>query len=252
MDPATLHNEAQQLVRQGRYQDALERFQQAAAAFEARGDVANSLICRCDAGQMLSLQGKYEEAERALRDADAEAHKLDDPMPRANAAMSLGHLAAQRGDWRGSLPHLTRSFDRLFAMLAANRWPDAVGNVMEAYAEIFNAGLWASERCAAAGRSWWTRLGAAVRRWLGHSIESADPLCLGLAFVDGSKCVAIRRACAGTGEGRQASGKLPGKRPRRTGDAFSRGSQPRRPRSRQAGGGPRCAGCGVSQAAEPR
>ncbi len=97
MGPATLFNEGQQLIRQGRHQGALERSQQAAAACEARGDVENSLICRCVVGQMLSSQGKDEEAERTLRDAATEARKLDAPLTRCHAFRSLGSVLCVQG-----------------------------------------------------------------------------------------------------------------------------------------------------------
>jgi len=197
---------------QGKYEEAEQALRDAAAEAEKLEDP----LTRCNAfdnlGDVLRAQGKYEEAERALRDAATEARKLDDPLTGANVAQSLGYLAADRGDWSGSLPHLTRSFDRLFAMLGANRWPDAVGNVMATYAGLFDTGLGASEQCATAAQSrgarpgspWLGRLVPALRRWLGHPIESADPLWLGLAFVDGSKCVAIREGLRR--HGRRAAG----------------------------------------------
>jgi class 3 adenylate cyclase/tetratricopeptide (TPR) repeat protein len=82
---------------EGRWDDALGYYRQAGEAFERVGDQWNAAITACNAGEILSNQGRYAEAEDATRPAERVLRASGSPPEIAFAATVLGTTAARRG-----------------------------------------------------------------------------------------------------------------------------------------------------------
>jgi len=82
---------------EGRWDDALGYYRKAGEAFGRAGDQWNAAITACNVGEILSNQGRYAEAEDAVRPAERILRASGAPSETAFAASVLGTTAARRG-----------------------------------------------------------------------------------------------------------------------------------------------------------
>jgi class 3 adenylate cyclase/predicted ATPase len=82
---------------EGRWDDALSYFRQAADAHERTGDQWNAAIAASNLGEILSDQGRYAEAEQALRPAERVLRASGAPSEVAFVSSVLGRIAARAG-----------------------------------------------------------------------------------------------------------------------------------------------------------
>ena len=82
---------------EGRWDDALGYYRKAGEAFARAGNQWNAAITACNVGEILSNQGRYAEAEDAVRPAERVLRASGTPSDTAFAATVLGTTAARRG-----------------------------------------------------------------------------------------------------------------------------------------------------------
>ncbi|MCS6952023.1 MAG: CHAT domain-containing tetratricopeptide repeat protein [Bryobacterales bacterium] len=98
--------------------DAAEKFNQEAVELRARAGEADRLVWPLlNEARILTLRGRYSEAEARYREAIARAEKLDLPQALLEGRARLGRLYAQAGAYR----LLAKEFDRLAADTARLR-----------------------------------------------------------------------------------------------------------------------------------
>lgn len=82
---------------EGCWDDALGYYRQAGEAFERVGDQWHAALIACNAGEILSNQGRYAQAERVVRPAERVLRASGAASEMAFAATVLGRTAARRG-----------------------------------------------------------------------------------------------------------------------------------------------------------
>jgi tetratricopeptide (TPR) repeat protein len=82
---------------EGRWDDALGYYRQAGEAFERVGDQWHAALIACNAGEILSNQGRYAQAEHVVQPAERVLRASGAVSETAFAATVLGRTAARRG-----------------------------------------------------------------------------------------------------------------------------------------------------------
>jgi tetratricopeptide (TPR) repeat protein len=102
----------------GRWDDAIALYQRAGECGRRSGRPADMAFTDCNVGEILSDQGRLEEAEEHLRQARRVWSSTQESQSVAFADMLLGRLALRRGDSQVGLPMLERSTRalRVFSM----------------------------------------------------------------------------------------------------------------------------------------
>lgn len=104
----------------GRWDDAIALYRRAGECGRRSGRPADMAFTDCNVGEILSDQGRLEEAEEHLRQARRVWSSTQESQSVAFADMLLGRLALRRGDSQVGLPMLERSTRalRVFSMHA--------------------------------------------------------------------------------------------------------------------------------------
>jgi tetratricopeptide (TPR) repeat protein len=104
----------------GRWDDAIALYRRAGECGKRSGRPADMAFTDCNVGEILSDQGRLEEAEEHLRQARRVWSSTQESQSVAFADMLLGRLALRRGDSQVGLPMLERSTRalRVFSMNA--------------------------------------------------------------------------------------------------------------------------------------
>ncbi len=119
---------------EGRWNEALDLYRQALAAWERAGDTRSVSMAAFNIGEILSAQGRLDEAEPLLRDAERASRAAGGSTDIAESMMETALLDARRGNVERALAALAEarrlleeSGDRSSALLADARAAEALG-----------------------------------------------------------------------------------------------------------------------------
>jgi class 3 adenylate cyclase/tetratricopeptide (TPR) repeat protein len=119
---------------EGRWNEALDLYRQALAAWDQAGDTRSVSMAAFNIGEILSAQGRLEEAEPLLREAERASRAAGGATDIAESMMETALLDARRGNVERALAQLTEarrlleaSGDRSATLLADARTAETLG-----------------------------------------------------------------------------------------------------------------------------
>ncbi len=123
---------------EGQWDTALERYRRAKETWEQTGDRLSVFLADFNMGEILSGQGKLEDAEILLRNALRAARGTRTESDLAYVLLELGKIEARRGNLESAIRQLETSF-------AASEAAGATGAMLEVEARIAEAYLFAGD-----------------------------------------------------------------------------------------------------------
>jgi tetratricopeptide (TPR) repeat protein len=114
--PETLKEDGLRLFQEGQYPQALEKFEQARAAFQARGDEAAAGEMLNNLGVVYQRTGQWDQAELVLEAAVQLFGRLGDRHREAQAQGNLGSFYVSRGKRKRGMPLLQQAADTFKAL----------------------------------------------------------------------------------------------------------------------------------------
>lgn len=115
----SLSRAARALEKEGRYEDALQRYREAQQAFQRAGDLQQLAVAEADSGLCLEEMGHGDEALRVYKRAEKLMRREMDPNSRELARLldNIGCLLVTRGEYAEALNYET---DALAVIRAAD------------------------------------------------------------------------------------------------------------------------------------